>query len=121
MPDTAPAAPAHRGDLAILVKHHRPAGHADPYTTVDLATVTSIRRDGTVRVVRTVHGEQRNVETNRPDQLLVVSATKLYVAGAMAMAAGRRWPTSNTPGRPWDSLDELTRDLQTHRKDTARG
>ena len=121
--------PAQRGDLVVVQQHHRDSvQHGDPreYDTFTVGVVTSITRDGLVKMFKEAGHVDEPDRSGRPDRgrtlptvgfvrVLVQSAAKIDVAGSLATAACRTWELTGSV-RPYNTLDELRGALMPHYK-----
>lgn len=107
---------ARRGDLCAVVTttHSFVIGQGSTeQTTVRLALVSSVTRDGVVKAFRPFWdqaGEPSSPITASPrEQTLVLSADRIDVTAAITAYCARSWPTAphSTSVRPCDSVDEL--------------
>lgn len=104
---------ARRGDLVAVVQE-RKTFQINPcetivHTTIELRTVSSITREGSIKVTTTHYGSQiqRAHEEYTNPTYLVVPAASVDVAGCMAAFKARQWSTlSEMGGKPFDSVDE---------------
>ena len=120
---------ARRGDLVVVHQHHRDAmQHGDPreYDTFTVGVVTSVTRDGKVKMFKEAGRVDEPGWQGRPDrgqalptagfaQALVRSAADIDVPGALATAACRTWENTCSV-RPYDTLDEVRAALSPHFK-----
>jgi hypothetical protein len=103
---------AKRGDLAVIVSHISDFVIGQPMTThdqVEVCVVTSVTRDGVIKAVRRASWAI-TIEMRRlvhPHETYVVPQADVDVEAAMETAAANPWPTSGTPGKYYDSLDEV--------------
>ena len=93
--------PARRGDLAVIVSTTRDyvlGAGASERTAVTVGIVTSITREGIVKMVdgRKLWNHQR---------AFVVPATRIDVEAALAIAAAHVWP-GHTSAMPYASVAE---------------
>jgi hypothetical protein len=124
-----PAQPARRGDLVVVQQHHRDwvqRGEPREYDTFTVGVVTSITRDGLVKMFKEAGHADEPDWRGRPDrgrplpavgfvQALVRSAAVIDVPGALATAACRTWELTGSV-RPYDTLDEVRAALGPHSK-----
>lgn len=93
--------PARRGDLAAVVTTTRDYVIGAPTTertSVRIGVVTSITREGIVKMV-----DGRKLWNH--ERTLVISATRIDVEAALAIAAAHVWP-SHTSTMPYASIEE---------------
>jgi hypothetical protein len=103
---------AKRGDLVAIVTTSADyvigTGRTER-TSVALAIVSSVTRDGTVRAARTEYGS--TLDMTRPHvgrRVLVVPAGSVDVSAVLASYAQRRYPTAphSSMVPPFESVDE---------------
>ena len=121
---------AKRGDLIVIEEHHRDyVLHGDnrEYDTFIVGVVTSVTRDGHVKMYRRAGSfDQGKDWRGQPDRgeavsprmvrTYVASATEIDVAGALATAGCHVWPSGHESPMPYESLAEVQADLKPHRK-----
>jgi hypothetical protein len=124
-PDQGPA--ARRGDLVVIHHHHgdRPLrGEPHEYDTFTVGVVTSVTRQGQVRLVKEAGHVDQPGWRGQPDrgtpprsaglkQIFVASSRTIDTDGALATATCHTWP--HTAGvRPYASLDDARAALRPH-------
>lgn len=102
---------ARRGDLVAVVaeRHDYIIGQErKPRTTVELAVVTSVTRDGIVKLVRHAwqSDDHKGVKLYPWESVRVVSKDTIDVAQAIEIARSHHWPTTGAGVMPFDSVDE---------------
>jgi hypothetical protein len=123
--------PPRRGDLIIVGQYHRDAMlHGSPreYHTYTVGTVTSVSREGRVRMFSEAGsvGEpelrgrhHRGTEVTGHTQTFVLSSDQIDAPGALATAACRTWDVGNVrhaATRPYETLAQAVDALSPHRK-----
>lgn len=113
---------AKRGDLVVVQTHHRDyvlRGESREYDEFTVGVVTSVTRDGQVRMFRRAgnfdqgkdwRGQPDRGEELRPGSFvraLVMPATKIAVNAALAVAACHVWDGHESQARAYDSLEEV--------------
>lgn len=113
---------AKRGDLVVVERHHRDYVTGEgtrEYATFEVGEVTSVTRDGQVRMWRRAGafaggtdymGRPDRGETLRPGsfaRVLVMPAAKVEVRAALAVAACHVWEGHEDSARPYSTLDEV--------------
>ena len=123
---------AKRGDLVVIQKHNR--DHAigqetREYDTFTVGVVTSVTRDGMVKMFKEAGHIDHVDYTGKPDRgqavstvghvrTMILPAADVDVAGALATAACHVWVTGTaheTHVKYYESVDELRDALQPHR------
>jgi hypothetical protein len=102
---TAVANPAHRGDLAVLVRTVRDFytdRPAEERTAAVICVVTSITREGLVSKVRDNWGSTRALAHG--ERALVLGKDRVDVEAAWAAGCGHVYPGHDTP-RDFDSVE----------------
>ena len=124
---------AKRGDLVVIEEHHRDYvshGESREYGTFTVGMVTSVTRDGHVKMFRRAgnfdQGKDWRGQPDRgeavPSRMVrsyLVSASDIDVAGALATAACHVWITDmahEDQAKAYDSLPEVQAALKPHRK-----
>ena len=124
---------AKRGDLVVIEEHHRDYvlhGENREYDTFTVGVVTSVTRDGHVKMWRRAgnfdQGKDWRGQPDRgeaiPSRMVrsyLVSSTDIDVAGALATAACHVWITDTAHedhAKAHDSLAEVRDWLKPHRK-----
>jgi len=92
--------PARRGDLIVIQQHHRDwvlRGESREYDTYTVGVVTSVTRDGTVKMFREAGHADTPDWRGKPDRgqgmpagferALIMSAADIDVTGALAACA----------------------------------
>jgi hypothetical protein len=129
-----PAAAAKRGDLVVAEEHHRDYvlhGENREYDTFTVGVVTSVTRDGQVKMFRRAgnfdQGKDWRGQPDRGENIpsgmvrsYLVSSSDIDVAGALATAACHVWVTGKgsheDSARPYGELAEVRDWLKPHRK-----
>lgn len=123
---------AKRGDLVVIQKHNRDYAvgqETREYDTFTVGVVTSITRDGMVKMFKEAGHIDHVDYTGKADRgqavstvghvrTMVVPAADVDVAGALATAACHVWVTDaahETHVRAYGSVEELRDALQPHR------
>lgn len=123
---------AKRGDLVVIQKRNRDYAigqETREYDTFTVGVVTSVTRDGMVKMFKEAghidHVDYRGkpdrgqaVPTVGHERTMIVSAADIDVAGALATAACHVWVTDashETHVKYYESVDELRAALQPHR------
>ena len=128
------AGAAKRGDLVVFQEHHRDwhigAKENREYDTFTVGVVTSVTRDGIVKMYRRAGNfDQGKDWRGQPDRgenaparavrSYVMSSTDIDVAGALATAACHVWITDTAHednAKAYDSLAEVQGELRPHLK-----
>ena len=119
--------PAKRGDLIVIHQHHRDwslRGETSEYDTYTVGAVTSVTRDGTVKMFKEAGHADTPGWDGKPDRgqrmpsgferTLIMSAEVIDVTGALATAACHVWDGSETQVKAYESLDEVRAALKPH-------
>jgi hypothetical protein len=123
--------PARRGDLVVVREHDPGYGTDVPSDRYIVGLVTSVTHAGAVKAYRPAGhlpepgGQGRiskgiDLATRRPERTWVLSSSAVDVPGALATAACRTWPRSEDMARPFESMEDLTVQLQAHLKSSPR-
>lgn len=118
---------ASRGDLVVVVQHYRDWVRGEEpreYDTYTVGTVTSVTRDGTVKMFSEAGRAREPDLRGQADRggglprtgfvrAYVMSSAKIDVAGALATAACRTWDGHATT-RPYETLAEVQAALRPH-------
>ena len=122
---------AKRGDLVVIEEHHRDyVLHGDnrEYDTFTVGVVTSVSRDGHVKMYRRAGSfeqppawpgakpDRGEAVPSRIVRAYVMSSTAIDVAGALATAGCHVWPSGHESPMPYESLDEVRGELKPHLK-----
>lgn len=104
---------AQRGDLVALVRITREyviRQETTERTSVELAIVANITREGVVRKVRRIDAESISETAYEPsgnDQVLVISAAQVDGPALVEAYQQHRWESAPYPSvRPFDSLSD---------------
>lgn len=133
LPPAQTAGMAKRGDLVVFEESHRDYvlhGENREYSTFTVGVVTSVTRDGQVKMYRRAgsfdqgkdwRGQPDHGETapSRAVRSYVMSATDVDVTGALATAACHVWITDTAHednAKPYDTLAEVKGELRPHLK-----
>jgi hypothetical protein len=123
---------AKRGDLVVIQKHNRDyviGQETREYDTFTVGIVTSVTRDGMVKMFKEAGHVDHVDYTGKPDRgqavstvghvrTMIVPAADVDVAGALATAACHVWVTDaahETHVKAYESVDELRAALLPHR------
>ena len=121
---------AKRGDLVVVEQHRRDYAigtGASEYDTFTVGVVTSVTRDGHVKMYRRAgcfdQGKDWRGQPDRGEQVpvrmvrsYVCRSADIDVAGALATAGCHVWPSGHESPMPYGSLAEVQADLKPHRK-----
>jgi len=121
---------AKRGDLVVFEQRHHDfvlQGESREYDTFTVGVVTSVTRDGQVKMWRRAGNfDQGKDWRGQPDRgeaaparmvrSYVSSSTDINVAGALATAGCHVWPSGHESPMPFESLAEVRDWLKPHRK-----
>ncbi len=135
---STPPGAAKRGDLVVIEEHHRDLvlrGESSEYDTFTVGVVTSVTRDGHVKMYRRAgEFDQGKDWRGQPDRgepvpprmarAYLMSSKAVDVAGALATAACHVWDTGVTKDghtKPYDSLAEIKAALRPHLRTGQRG
>ncbi len=110
---------ARRGDIAVLVTERRNyyiGRGSTVHTDVEIALVTSVTREGTVKAVRHVGSDTTLPVARLPRHTVhIVSAAEFDVAAVLESARAHCWPGHPDQVKPYASLAEVRDMLQQHR------
>ena len=127
------AGTAKRGDLVVFEENHRDfviGQEAREYSTFTVGVVTSVTRDGHVKMYRRAGNFDQGKDwrgqpdrgENAPARMVrsyVSSSTDIDVAGALATAGCHVWITDTAhedQARPYETLAEVQGELRPHLK-----
>lgn len=114
------ATPAKRGDLAIIESRHTyyVIGQGTTvHNEFTVCEVTSIKRDGSVRAVRSVNLGESTIDLARwtgYQRIYLVSKARINVADALAAARRNTWPGHSDHPKCYDTLNEVKEALRPH-------
>jgi hypothetical protein len=130
LPPVQTANMAKRGDLVVIEQHNRDFvlhGENREYDTFVVGVVTSVSRDGHVKMYRRAGSfDQGKDWRGQPDRgeavpprmvhSYVASSSDVDVAGALATAGCHVWPSGHESPMPFESLAEVQAAIKPHRK-----